>query len=110
MINQVYKKIKIELIFFCFFVNICKHLVDVVRKNIFETIKYELRHKNRFSTDHLIDVIAAKRVFKTLEVFSKDEYKSLPDDYIHGFIQEISLDPFGFLLFSNLQVVLFVKP
>lgn len=59
-------------------------------------IKSEIVHKNRLATDLISDIQASKVIYDST-IFS-EEYE------IKGFIQEISLIPFGFLLMSNIQV------
>ena len=59
-------------------------------------IKYEIKHEKRLSNDMIIDIISAKRL--------------LDKAYLHysakipGFIQNISIDPFGYILLSDIQV------
>ena len=60
-------------------------------------MKFEYAHKNRLSNDMQIDTEATNRLFKIFCVKSEN-------DYLIGYIQEHSHDPFGFLTFSQLQV------
>jgi hypothetical protein len=59
--------------------------------NILKQIKFEERHEKMFSNDIHRDVQASKLLSKT----TVGEF---------GLIQEISQDPFGYLVFSELQV------
>ncbi len=58
-------------------------------------IRYECRHANRLSPNAFIDASAAK--------FSMDNL-SLDIGSLSGYLQDTSLNPFGFLLISGLQV------
>lgn len=60
-------------------------------------IRSEYLNRNRISTDHLVDAEAAKTVSdKLCQFYCKN---------ISGFIQEISLNPFGALFLSDIQVL-----
>lgn len=61
-------------------------------------MKSEYLRQNRISTDVYHDANTAKIVHSSY-------YKKIYDDGLIGYIQEISLDPFGFLLISDIQVV-----
>jgi hypothetical protein len=54
-------------------------------------------HKNRLSTDHFVDLIAAKSMSNKL-------MDNIGD--LLGIVQNCSLDPFGFTLLCNMTVSL----
>ena len=60
-------------------------------------IKYEIKNENRFSTDFFVDTIAAQELSNKLALGSSKN--------ISGFIQQSSMNPFGFILLSEIQVV-----
>jgi hypothetical protein len=62
-------------------------------------IKYEHEHRNRIATDVFVDADAAKRLCNKL-CFVYDQ-----NSILKGYIQEISHDPFGVLLISEIQVL-----
>jgi hypothetical protein len=66
-----------------------------VNHSVLTTIKYECRHANRFSPNHVIDALAAKSVMEST-------YLSVGS--LKGYIHEIGADPFGFIMISSLQV------
>ena len=70
-------------------------------KCLMTKIKYEFNHRNRLSTDHQIDIQASKKLCETL-LHDKNAQKSS----LKGLIQFISQDPFGFIMCSNIQVIL----
>lgn len=59
-------------------------------------IKSEAVSRSRISNEVFIDSSATKTITDTMCLASKSN--------IQGYIQEIGLDPFGFLLFSDIQV------
>ena len=59
-------------------------------------IKYETKNENRFSTDFFVDTIAAQELCNKLTLSSSK--------HISGFIQNSSMNPFGFILLSEIQV------
>jgi hypothetical protein len=61
-------------------------------------MKSEFFHRFRISSDVFIDSIAAKTVF--------DEIAFKVSGKIKGYLSNLGLDPFGFLLFSEIQVKL----
>ena len=88
-------------------------------------IKFELKHKERFSTDIMYDAEATKQIMiyliggKTIQKenyelrfndFDGDEAKVspvssiIPNLGVNGFIHELMSNPFGFLLLSEIQV------
>lgn len=62
-------------------------------------MRSEFVHRFKISSDIFIDSIATKTIF--------DEIASTTNKKIKGFISNIGLDPFGFLLFSEIQVSIF---
>ncbi|CAF0972658.1 unnamed protein product [Brachionus calyciflorus] len=62
------------------------------QRSILKQISYEARHDSRISTDIYYDAEAAKNIFDILEFPEENR--------INGFIQEISLNPFGILFFQ----------
>lgn len=63
-------------------------------------IKSEYNDLNRLSSDIYSDADLAKKMTDDLCLISKSE--------LHGYIQEISLNPFGFLLISDIQVIIII--
>ena len=61
-------------------------------------IKYEYKHKDKISCDIFRDTEATKNLCDFLCV-KLNEF-----DYLNGFVQEHSYNPFGFLLMSQIQV------
>lgn len=59
-------------------------------------MKSEFFHRYRISSDIFIDAIATKTIFDSLNSSSGK---------VTGFISNIGLSPFGFLLFSEFQVI-----
>ena len=59
-------------------------------------MRSEFNHRFRISSDIFIDAIATKTVF--------DEIALKTAGNITGYIGYIGLDPYGFLLFSEIQV------
>lgn len=54
-------------------------------------------HKYRISNNTTADSVAAKRCF--------DFFTSQANNFV-GFIRDVSQDPFGFILISEIQVIL----
>lgn len=69
-----------------------------VNKNVFKKINYETRNIDVFSPNMITDCILTKKHFDSF-CFSFH-----PPLEIKGFIQSISLEPFGFVLMSEIQV------
>ena len=69
-------------------------------ESVLKVIKYEVKHENKISSDILIDVKSAKTIFDKLT------QKNDASSPIKGFIQEIKMEKFGFLLYSAKQVSL----
>jgi hypothetical protein len=69
----------------------------LTKKESLAMIKSEFLHQNRISNDIFHDAQSAK-------IIHDNYYKKVFRDGLLGFIQEISLDPFGFLLISDIQV------
>ena len=67
-----------------------------INYDVLKQIKYEFKHKNRISTEVFFDANATKIITDSL--IGND------NDKIKGYIQEIGLNPFGFLLISEIQV------
>jgi hypothetical protein len=71
---------------------------EVSKKNsVLKQIKYESRHDNRFSTKLLNDVIATK-------LLTDNCYLHCAGECNLGYLSELSIDPFGFLIMSCIQV------
>lgn len=68
--------------------------------NALRQIKFEAVHRNRLSTDVLIDTMSLKNSmnYNCIELQQNDS--------ITGYIQDIFADPFGFIFFSQIQVFL----
>lgn len=65
-------------------------------------IKSDYVHRNRISTDVIIESMSAKTLLDKL-CFSKDILIK-DKDSLKGYIQNISVDPFGLLLTFEIQV------
>ena len=72
----------------------------MVEENRLKQIKFEFNHKDRFSNDHIVDIQATKVFFKEFAIFDKPENE--------GYVKDISLDPFGYSLISEIQVFNFI--
>ena len=68
-----------------------------IEKHILHKIKSQFVHRNRLDADIIIDTDACKRLFDA-------SYPPETPGRIKGYMQDISLCPFGFLLISNIQV------
>lgn len=62
---------------------------------VLSKISQECLHRNRISTDVIVDICASKKSY---------EANFLMDDRIKGYIHDIAVDPYGALFFCNLQV------
>ena len=71
-----------------------------IEKSILHKIKSEFTHRNRIDSDLIVDTHACKTMFDA----SHPSVPSQQHSHIKGFIQNISLVPFGFLLMSSIQV------
>ena len=60
-------------------------------------MKYEYVHRFRKSNDVFDDALITKRIFDSTCIY-------VSKNPLRGFIHELGLDPFGFLLLSDLQV------
>jgi hypothetical protein len=69
----------------------------VTNQNTLKKMKSEFVNRHKMSSDVFVDVLAAKSVTDGMCLKSSSN--------IEGYIQEISLNPFGFLLFSDIQVL-----
>ena len=69
------------------------------KSHIYNQVKSEFKYRNRLSVDIFSDAIATKRLFNMIT----NEATQLK-----GFIHHIGLDPFGFLLISEIQVNIFL--
>lgn len=82
------------------------HHLDTMITNLstLRGIKSDYVHRNRISTDIIIDSMSAKNLLDKLcfsrDIFVKDK------DSLKGYIQNISIDPFGLLFTSEIQVLL----
>ena len=74
-----------------------KILPKVTNENVLNVIKHELKNANRLSSNIFIDAQSAKTVFDNL-------YHDKLDTPIKGYIQDIRLNKFGMLLYSDKQV------
>ena len=78
--------------------NLCLLIVEKqIDSHCLRQLKYEYIHRDRMSNDIFQDARVAKSIMTDLvgDENNKD---------IKGYIQELSMDPFGFLLISDLQV------
>lgn len=73
-----------------------KDLEETTKNNILKQIKYETLHKNRISTEIFVDTIATKELTNRLCYGTSK--------IISGYIQFAAIDPYGFLLISDIQV------
>lgn len=89
--RPITQKFSFDLIFYL------KKLGKIEDSNRLNVIKHEYKHRYRISQDVHDDARGAKIVFDNL----KSDTQKLP---ILGYIQELSLDPFGFCLTSDIQV------
>ena len=91
---------------------------------MFYKIKFELNHKERLTTDVLKDAEAAKYTMAYLigsKTIQKDQYEiklndldqeeiitpvsnSIPNLGVNGFIHELMINPFGYILITEIQV------
>jgi hypothetical protein len=76
---------------------------NIPTKNVFSQIKFKKVHQERFFADHFLDVYGAQQSFavSTLQLSINDK--------VQGFVQETKLNPYGFLLFSQIQVEFFFE-
>ena len=65
--------------------------------NVLKKIKSDFMNRNRISKDIQVDVEAAKVLCEHLCLYSSPGKLS-------GYVQDISQNPFGFLLMSDIQV------
>ena len=96
--NLEYKSIFIFIIFLFYHSN--KSFFRIEKPENLSTlsvIKFEHVHRKNISRDMLTDVMATKKVFENI---------APSESSIKGYIQEIICDPFGYLLFSDLQVIM----
>ena len=68
----------------------------VTNRHTLKMIKSEFSNQNKISSDVFTDALAAKAVSDGMCLESNSNIK--------GYISEIGLDPFGFLLISDIQV------
>lgn len=71
------------------------HQCPPVSKSILTQIKYEAKHQLRISVDFFYDALASKYIFDNLSDY---------EDGVKGFIHQLHLDPFGFIMFCDFQV------
>lgn len=69
-----------------------KDLEETTKNDILKQIIYVTLHKNRISSDIFVDTIATK------------ELTNGTSKIISGYIQFTAIDPYGFLLISDIQV------
>ena len=70
-----------------------------MRDQILRQIKYNYVHRERISSFLYGDIKGAKQLLDVLCLSPEGE------SGLHGFIQEIKLTPFGFLIISDIQVL-----
>lgn len=85
-----------------------KFVIDLLsskpeNRHVLKNMRSEFRNRFKVSSDICIDAIASKTIFETLAKKITGNIK------INGFIQNIGLDPFGFLLMSAIQVMILFK-
>jgi hypothetical protein len=73
----------------------------VTCEDVLNVIKSELKNANRLSSNIFEDVQSAKTVFDIIYCNDTETFK--------GYIQEIKMDRFGMLLYSEKQVIFFFK-
>lgn len=84
-----------------FLINFLKYYFKAKKKrNILSQIKSEAKYNKRICNELVIDINATKRICDKTCMENSD---------FKGFIRDISLDPFGFLLLSLIQVFYFIK-
>ena len=66
-------------------------------RKVLTNMRNEFHHRFKLSSDVFIDAIATKTVFESLA--------NKTDNKIVGYVHSIGLDPYGFLLFSEIQVI-----
>ena len=76
----------------------CSSYEKIVDPHILSVVKREFNIKDRLSSKIVLDAQASKLVMDNL-------IPNNSNDAIKGFIQDISLDPFGFFLMSIIQVM-----
>ena len=69
-----------------------------VNENVLKVIKSELVHKDKFSSNLIEDCRATKKLLEST-CLASDIHN------IQGFVQEINEDPFGLILFSEIEVI-----
>ena len=67
---------------------------SVVNSDVLKMVRYETKHRERLSNNVFTDAAASKQVMDRLIVGKK----------FNGFVREVGLDPFGFLLIAEIQV------
>ncbi len=67
------------------------------KQSVLNTMKSEFLHRFKISSDIFIDSIATKTIF--------DEMAFKTSGKIKGYMSNVGLDPFGYLLFSKIQVI-----
>ena len=77
---------------------------DRIGKSVLHKIKSQFGHRQRLDMDLIVDTNACKTMF---DASHPPDHLS-PHGRIKGFMQNISLDPFGFLMMSNTQVIYFI--
>lgn len=60
-------------------------------------------HSKKISSDTIIDIQATKKVFDKVSLIPPEDFDS---EHIVGFIQQILAVPFGFLMISHIQIVI----
>ena len=62
-------------------------------------IRYEIKHQERLSNDIFRDSLHTKYIMESL---INNDLSTINE--MHGYMQNLSLDPYGFLLISEIQV------
>ena len=81
-------------------INVISLEKKVTSRHALGMMRTEFYHRYKISSDIFIDAMATKTIFEDMSLKIYDR--------LNGFIQTIGLNPFGFLLFSEIQVVLLI--
>lgn len=65
-------------------------------RNVLKNMRSEFRHRLKYSSDIFIDAVATKTIFEQTALRTNGKIK--------GYFSNVGLDPYGFLLFSEIQV------
>lgn len=78
-----------------------------VEDNILNMIKFERKHIYTICSDIFTNAYSTKNIFN--QIINGEFWINDKSNYLNGFIQEISLDPYGLLLVCNIQVILIFR-